>query len=131
MKEDLIYVHFFFFLVNLHIHNLKEILPWYLCVVLFKFEAHFRMNPTLLTCSVTFFLPQVKSRDRCSFSPSPPLPSSSSKDMFVDFLERKEGRKEGRKREGERNIGVRKKHQSVASPVRPDQGLNPQPKYVP
>ena len=43
------------------------------------------------------------------------------------FLERGEGRGEER----ERNIDVRQKHQSVASPTLPDQGLNLQPRHVP
>ena len=37
----------------------------------------------------------------------------------------------GRKKEGERNIDVREKHQSVASHTCPDLGLNPQPRLVP
>ena len=39
------------------------------------------------------------------------------------FREREEGRK--------RNMGVREKHQLVASLTRPNQGSNPQPRYVP
>ena len=45
------------------------------------------------------------------------------------ILEREEGGE--REKEGERNIDVREKHQSVASCMRPDQGSNPQPRYVP
>ena len=41
---------------------------------------------------------------------------SLSEDMFIYFLERKVGRE-----------GGREKHQSVASPTCPNQGLNPQP----
>ena len=43
---------------------------------------------------------------------------------------RKVGR-EKREREKGRNISVREKHQSVVLPMCPDQGPNPQPRYVP
>ena len=45
--------------------------------------------------------------------------------MFTDFRER---RKEG---ERQRKIHVREKHQSVASCMHPNLGLNPQPRRVP
>ena len=41
-----------------------------------------------------------------------------------------EGDGEG-ERETERNTDVREKHQLVASHTCPDQGLSPQPRYVP
>ena len=34
-------------------------------------------------------------------------------------------------KERQRNIDVREKYLSVASQMRPDQGLNPQPRHVP
>ena len=40
-------------------------------------------------------------------------------------------REKGREKERERNIDVREKHQSVASRLCTDQGLNPQAGYVP
>ena len=54
--------------------------------------------------------------------------------MFIDLIGR--GRRGerwwGREREREeRNIDVRKQHQSVASHMYPDQGLNSKPRYVP
>ena len=42
---------------------------------------------------------------------------------YLAILERGEGRK--------RNITVREKHLLLASPMCPDQGLNPQPRHVP
>ena len=58
--------------------------------------------------------------------------------MFIDFRERKEGERRGkrgegeskRERERERNIDVREKHPSVASHRHPDRESNPQPRYV-
>ena len=53
---------------------------------------------------------------------------SSSEDMFLLiflFREREEGG------EKERNINVKEKHQLVVYHMRPDQGLNPQPRYAP
>ena len=44
--------------------------------------------------------------------------------MFIDF------REEGGERVRERDIDVREKHQMVASCMCPDQGSNPQPRYV-
>ena len=49
------------------------------------------------------------------------------KTFFSLILEREEGRDEGR----EKNIHIREKHQLVASRTYPDQGSNPQPRYVP
>ena len=47
--------------------------------------------------------------------------------MFIDFREKVEGRK--------RNIDMKEKHQVkhqlADSHMYPDQGLNPQPRYVP
>ena len=40
-------------------------------------------------------------------------------------------RERERERERERNISVREKHQLGASCMRPNQGSNPQPRYVP
>ena len=40
-------------------------------------------------------------------------------------------RERERKRKGEREIDVREKHQSIASYMYPDWGLNLQPRYVP
>lgn len=36
-----------------------------------------------------------------------------------------------RKREREKNLNVKEKYLSIASRKHPDQGLNPQPSYVP
>ena len=44
---------------------------------------------------------------------------------YLLILKREEGR------ERERNINVRMKHRLVAFGTCPDQGLNPQPRYVP
>ena len=46
--------------------------------------------------------------------------------MIIDFRERGE-----EKGGGEKNSYVREKHQSIASHMHPDQGLNPQSGYVP
>ena len=46
--------------------------------------------------------------------------------MFIDFRERERERE----RERARNINVRQKHLLVASHMCPNQGLNPQPRYV-
>ena len=53
--------------------------------------------------------------------------------MLIDFRERgREGEGWGEmERDGERNINVREKHQSVASHMLADQGLKPQPRHVP
>ena len=45
--------------------------------------------------------------------------------MFIDFKERRQGRKRERERD------QCEKHQFVASWMHPDQGLNPEPRYVP
>ena len=49
------------------------------------------------------------------------------------ILEEEKGRerKRQKEREGERNIKVREKHQSVVSPTCDNQGSNLQPRYVP
>ena len=49
----------------------------------------------------------------------------------MDFRARGREGKRQRERVRERNIDVREKHGSVASRMRPDQGSNRQPKYVP
>ena len=60
------------------------------------------------------------------------LKKFSSKDMFIDLVERERGRGErDRVKQRERNMDVREKHRSVASRTCPDQGWNPQPMYVP
>ena len=38
---------------------------------------------------------------------------------------------EGEEKETERNIDVKERHESVASQICPDWGLNPQPRHVP
>ena len=51
--------------------------------------------------------------------------------IFLDFIYLFSERREGREKDKERNIDVREKHQSIASPMYPNQGPNPQPMPVP
>ena len=85
-----------------------------------------------ISCSLTFLKSSCKCHHlRYTFAQQPstplifyPLPYWF---FFILFLQR--GEKMEKKRE--RNIAVRQKHQSIAFQTCPNQGPNPQPRYVP